>query len=97
MGMFEKHYRGEDGLDPGAEEFRTPGVIALLMVKGSIYAGAVFFGILGLILVLRFIAIFILPEESQMADDPNASASIYNFEIPFEDLDLLKSYLIYKA
>ena len=97
MGMFEKHYRGEDGLSPSAEEFRTPGVIALLMVKGSIYAGAVFFGVLGFILVLRFIGVFILPAESQMADDPNATAFNYQLEIPYQDLDLLKSYLIYKA
>ena len=47
MGMFEKHYRGENGLAANAEEFRTPGVIAILMFKGAIYAGAVFFGVLG--------------------------------------------------
>ena len=41
--MFEKHYRGENSLQPNAEEFRTPSVIAMLMFKGSIYAGAVFF------------------------------------------------------
>ena len=96
MGMFEKHYRGENGLAANAEEFRTPGVIAILMFKGAIYAGAVFFGVLALILALRFIAVF-LPPESQMADDPNATASIFNLKIPNDDLDLLKSYLIYKA
>lgn len=95
MGMFEKHYRGEN-LAANAEEFRTPSVIALLMFKGAIYAGAVFFGVIGLVIVLRVIAAF-LPAESQMGDDPNSTASMYGIEIPATDVDFLKSQLIYKA
>ena len=63
--MFEKHYRGENSLQPNAEEFRTPSVIAMLMFKGSIYAGAVFFGAVGFVIILRCIAWY-LPAESQM-------------------------------
>ena len=101
--MFEKHYRGENSLPPNAEEFRTPSVIAMLMFKGSIYAGAVFFGAVGFIIILRCIAWY-LPAESQMGQDPNSwsstspAMSFFELKLPPDDpYFLLNAYKIYRG
>jgi ABC-type nitrate/sulfonate/bicarbonate transport system permease component len=50
--------------------------VAYLMAKGGAIGGAVFFGIWITIAVLHWIGTTILPEESQMAEDPAPQAFI---------------------
>ncbi len=100
--MFEKHYRGENSLPPNAEEFRTPSIIAMLMFKGSIYAGAVFFATVAFIIILRCISSY-LPAESQMGADPNSWSNLdpamgtYQMELNPLDWHSLDGYFIYKV